>query len=245
MVNEELLNDAGSVHPAKNIYTRYIKRILDVVLCVMAIVVLSPVFLVIWILELKYHGRPALYHTIRPGLHDKEFKLYKFRSMTNECDEMGNLLPDKDRLTKFGHFIRKYSLDELPELINIIKGDMSIIGPRPLLLEYLDIYKPRHRMRNLVRPGLACAKIKKQAGDTWTWGDQFENDIFYIENLNFLTDVKMLFAIIREILSADEFRAGATRVPLTEETLFETRTLEEMQISVHYDSVQMNKKQDD
>lgn len=237
MVNNELLNDAGSVHPAKNLYTMFGKRILDVFLSGLAVIVLSPLFLIVCILEIVFHGRPVLYHTLRPGKDGKIFKLYKFRSMTNKTDSNGQLLPDKERLTKFGRFIRKTSIDELPELINILKGDMSIIGPRPLLIEYLEVYTPRHSMRHLVRPGLACAKIDKKPGDTWTWGDQLENDIYYIEHLSFFTDVKVFFAIIREILSADEFRAGATRVPLTKETLFETRSLDEMNIDVHYDSV--------
>lgn len=240
--NEVLLNDANSVHPSNTVYSKYVKRVLDIVLSIIALVALSPLLLIVSVLEIVFHGFPIIYHTIRPGKDDKLFKLYKFRSMTNKCDHEGNLLPDKERLTRFGYWIRKLSIDELPELINIIKGDMSIIGPRPLLVEYLDIYTPRHRMRNLVRPGLACAKINKQIADTWTWGDQFENDIYYIENLSFALDVKMLFAIIREIFSADEFRAGATRVPLTKDTLFETRSIEELNINVHFDSVQMNGK---
>ena len=242
MISKKKLYDSKSVHPATNIYSRYVKRLLDIVLSLMALVVLSPLLIIVSILELVFHGYPILYHTNRPGKNDKIFKLYKFRTMTNKCDKNGKLLPDKDRLTKFGHFIRKYSIDELPELFNILNGDMSIIGPRPLLIEYLDVYTPRHHMRNYVRPGLACAKINKKPEDTWTWGDQFENDIYYIEHLSFATDIKMLFAIIREIISADEFRAGATRVPLTKETLFETRSLEELDIKVNYNSIDMNGK---
>lgn len=230
------------MHPADNLYTRYGKRALDIILSASALTALSPLMLAVCVLELVYHGRSVVYSTRRPGKDDEIFNLYKFRSMTNERDEEGNLLPDSERLTRFGYLIRKLSIDELPELLNIIKGDMSIIGPRPLLIEYLDVYTPRHRMRNLVRPGLACAKIDKKPGDTWTWADQFENDIHYIENLSLRTDARMLLAIIREVVSADEFRAGATRVPLTKDALFETRSLEKLSLDVHFDSIQMREE---
>jgi len=240
-ISEELLNSADSVKPARNFYTRYGKRALDIVLSGGALVVLSPLLGAVTVFELKFHGKPVLYHTMRPGKNGNPFKLYKFRSMTNAAGHDGKLLPDKDRLTKFGKFIRRTSIDELPELFNILKGDMSIIGPRPLLMEYLRLYSPRHNMRHYVRPGLACAHIHKKQGDTWTWSDQFENDIWYVENLSFITDVKELIAIFREIFAADDFRTNSTRIPfMGGDTLYETRTSEEIGTNkIVFDSVSM------
>lgn len=158
-------------------YTKYGKRVIDIVLSGIGIIIVSPVYLIILILELIFHGHPIMYFSQRPGKDEKIFSIYKFRSMTNEMDDDGNLLPEEQRLTRFGRFIRKTSLDELPQLFNILKGDMSIIGPRPLLIEYLPLYSRRHRMRHKIRPGLACFRIIDTGKNTWTWGDQFENDI--------------------------------------------------------------------
>jgi undecaprenyl phosphate N,N'-diacetylbacillosamine 1-phosphate transferase len=168
-----------------------------------------------------------LYKAKRPGKDGKLFQLYKFRSMTNECGEDGLLLPEDKRLTKFGLFLRKTSIDELPELFNIIKGDMSIIGPRPLLVRYMDLYSTRHLMRRCVRPGLACVRIRPSESKTWTWREQFENDIYYIEHISFKTDLKMIFAAIREVLKGCDYRVKATRVPFDGENLDETRSKEE------------------
>lgn len=228
------------VKPRVSIYTKYIKRFLDVFLCSCALIVLSPVFLVVAILELKYHGKPIFYRTKRPGRDGKIFGLIKFRSMTNERDENGILLPEEQRLTKFGHLIRKLSIDELPELINIIKGDMSIIGPRPLLVEYLDLYSPRHKMRHAVRPGLCCTKIYQKGEEkltTWTWRNQFEADIYYVENLSFWLDVRMLFSIAKKVFERDESRSNDTRVPFDGNNLDETRSKSEVENVVRYDSV--------
>lgn len=241
-IPDEILNDASTVHPAKNLYTMFGKRTLDVLLSGTAIVILSPLLGVVAVLELKYHGKPVLYHTLRPGKDGNPFKMYKFRSMTNATDKDGNLLPDKDRLTSFGKFIRKTSIDELPELFNIFKGDMSIIGPRPLLMEYMDFYSPRHKMRHAVRPGLACVRVHEKPGDTWTWADQFENDIWYIENLSFKTDVQELIAIVKKVLFPDKFRSDSTRVPfLGNETLYDVRTNKEAGLDdVVFASTNMN-----
>lgn len=199
----------------RTIYTVVVKRILDVVLSGTAIIVLSPVMIVITIFELVFHGRPVLFSQIRPGLHGENFRLFKFRSMTNEKDDCGNLLPGEKRLTSFGRFIRRFSLDELPELFCIFLGKMSIIGPRPLLVEYLPMYSPRHKMRHEVRPGLACMSLIPIK--TWTWYDQLENDIWYIENCSFLVDVKMLFVIIKQALKASEYRVNDTREDFVDE----------------------------
>lgn len=193
----------------RTFYTIVVKRLLDIILSGMAILVLTPVLLIIAILELIYHGTPILYSQERPGLHGKIFKVYKFRSMTNEKDENGKLLPETQRLTKFGKIIRRLSLDELPELFCIFTGKMSIIGPRPLLVRYLPHYTERHMMRHEVRPGFACVPLKPMK--TWSWNDQFENDIWYIENCSFLVDVKMIFAVLREAIVGAEYRVGGDR----------------------------------
>lgn len=193
----------------KTFYTVVVKRLFDIILSGMAIIVLSPLLMVLSVLEIIYHGRPVLFSQERPGLHGKVFKLYKFRSMTNAKNENGELLPGEQRLTNFGKHLRRLSLDELPELFCIFTGKMSIIGPRPLLVKYLPLYTPRHMMRHELRPGFACVSLKPTA--TWTWNDQFENDIWYIENCSFIVDVKMLFAVAKEALAGSEYRAGDTR----------------------------------
>lgn len=195
----------------RSIYTVFIKRLLDILLSGIAIIVLSPLFLVVAVLEMIFHGNPIVFSQERPGLHGKVFNIYKFRSMTNETDANGELLPGNQRLTKFGRFIRKYSIDELPELFCILTGKMSIIGPRPLRVEYLSIYTKRHMMRHEARPGFACVRLKP--GNTWTWRDQFENDIWYIENCSFAVDVKMIFAVAREAIHPSKYRIEATRKP--------------------------------
>ena len=193
----------------KTVYTKYIKRTIDILLSGMAMVILCPLFLVIAVLELFFHGHPILYAQERPGLHGKIFKIYKFRSMTNETDEKGELLPGEQRVTSFGRFIRRFSLDELPELFCIFTGKMSIIGPRPLLPQYISYYTKRHMMRHEVRPGLACVSLKPIK--TWTWNDQFENDIWYIENCSLLVDIKEVFAVLREAIAGAEYRVNDSR----------------------------------
>ncbi len=193
----------------KTVYTIFIKRLLDIVISLTAIILLSPLFLVISVLELVYHGRPILYCQERPGLHGKIFKIYKFRSMTNETDENGELLPSEQRLTKLGRFIRRFSIDEGPELFCIARGDMSLLGPRPLLPKYLPLYTERHMHRHDVRPGFACLPLKPIK--TWTWNDQFENDIWYVENCSFLVDLRMIFAVLKEAVASSEYRVADTR----------------------------------
>lgn len=223
--------------PRRTFYSIVVKRLLDIILSGLALIILSPVLLVVCILELVYHGSPVIYKTKRPGKDGKIFQLYKFRSMTNERGEDGLLLPDDKRLTKFGRFIRKTSIDELPALVNIIKGDMSIIGPRPLLVEYLNFYSPRHAMRHSVRPGFACVRIQPSDSKTWTWREQFENDIYYIENISFSTDVKMVFAVFKEAVKASDYRAEATRVPFDGTNLDETRSKSEVEKLIRFDSI--------
>ena len=202
----------------KTIYTMYIKRFFDIFLSGIAILILSPVFLIISILELVFHGSPIVFAQERPGIHGKVFKLYKFRSMTNEVDNNGELLPGEKRLTSFGRIIRRLSLDELPELFCIFTGKMSIIGPRPLLVMYLPLYTERHMMRHEVRPGFACVPLKPIK--TWSWNDQFENDIWYIENCSFLVDIKMIFAVLREAIVGSDYRVDDTRGEFDGKNLF-------------------------
>jgi undecaprenyl phosphate N,N'-diacetylbacillosamine 1-phosphate transferase len=200
---------------SSTIYAKYIKRILDIVLSGIALVCLSWLFLAVVILELIFQGKPILYKTRRPGKNGKIFNLYKFRTMTNERGDDGILLSSDQRLTKFGKLLRRTSIDELPELINIFKGDMSIIGPRPLLIEYLPLYSNRHSYRHAVRPGLACVRIVTSSSETWTWGEQFENDIWYIGHISLLTDIKMIFAVAKEAVKGSEYRTDDTRAPFT------------------------------
>ena len=202
----------------KTLYTVLIKRLLDILISGITIILLSPLFLILSIFELIYHGTPVFYVQKRPGLHGKVFNIYKFRSMTNETDHEGKLLPSEKRLTSFGRVIRRFSLDELPELFCIFTGKMSIIGPRPLLVQYLPLYSKRHRMRHEVRPGLACVPLKQIS--TWSWNDQFENDIWYIENCSFIVDIKMVFAVLHEMISGAKYRVLDTREEFTGDNLF-------------------------
>lgn len=211
--------------PKKSFYSIVVKRFLDILLSGIAIIILFPIFFIIGILELIFHGRPIFYHQVRVGKNGKLFNIHKFRSMTNQTDENGNLLPGNQRLTKFGMFIRKTSLDELPELFCIIKGDMSIIGPRPLLPQYTKLYNQKHKRRLLVRPGLTCLWIKKNKDDIkpdkFTWGTQFDNDVWYVDNISFLTDIKMIFAIIKEVISPREDRISAIRQEFNGKNLYD------------------------
>lgn len=172
-------------------YAKYIKRLLDIVLSLIAIIVLSPVYLIVAIVVRIQMGSPVLFSQDRIGKDEKVFKLYKFRSMTNEKDENGELLPEKDRLTKFGIALRSTSLDELPELFSILKGDMSIIGPRPQPKFYLPYYEDEERVTHKVRGGLLppdslCGECQCD------WETQFKYEKFYAENVSFLLDVKVI-----------------------------------------------------
>ena len=172
-------------------YAKYIKRILDLILSLMALILLMPLMLIIGILVAINLGNPIIFKQKRPGKDKKIFTLYKFRTMTDEKDEKGKLLPDSQRLTKFGKFLRSTSLDELPELINILKGDMSIVGPRPLLVEYLKLYNEEQKHRHDVRPGLT-GLAQTSGRNAITWEEKFEKDIEYVHNISFIGDVKII-----------------------------------------------------
>lgn len=177
--------------PQKNIYEKYIKRPLDFLMAFFAILVLSPVMLILWVLVRSKLGSPAIFTQERPGYRGKIFKLYKFRSMSNAKDKNGQLLPDEARLTPFGKLLRASSLDELPELFNILKGELSFVGPRPLLVQYLPLYNERQARRHEVRPGLTgLAQVNGR--NAISWEDKFEYDVQYVDNISFLGDLKIL-----------------------------------------------------
>lgn len=183
-------------------YSKCIKRILDFILSFISIIVLMPVMLIIATLVRIKLGKPVIFKQQRPGKSEKIFTLYKFRTMTDKKDEKGNLLADTKRLTKFGKALRSTSLDELPELWNILKGDMAIVGPRPLLVEYLPLYNEKQKHRHDVRPGLTgLAQISGR--NTIGWEEKFEEDIEYIQNVNFVTDCKIVFKTVSKVLKKE------------------------------------------
>ena len=197
-----------ALHKPYGPYEKYIKRPLDCFLASSALIVLSPVLGVTALLVKKKLGSPVLFTQDRPGMIDpktgkeKIFKLHKFRTMTDETDENGVLFPDEDRLTNFGKILRSPPLDELPELFNIIKGDMAIVGPRPLLVRYLDRYTPTQRRRQEVRPGLtglAMATVRNSAG----WEKKFELDVEYVDKVSFFMDVRIILWTIRIVLKRE------------------------------------------
>ena len=184
-------------------YQKWLKRLIDIVVSAAGIIVLSPVLLILWILVRVKLGKPAIFTQERPGKDEKIFKLYKFRSMTDERDEKGELLPDEVRLTAFGEKLRGTSLDELPELFNILKGDMSLIGPRPLLVGYLPYYTKREQLRHSVRPGLTG--LAQVSGRNFiAWDDRLAKDVEYVENLSLLMDLKVLLRTVMVVFKRED-----------------------------------------
>lgn len=191
----------------KGFYEKYIKRPLDFVCALLALIVLSPVLLIIAIMVRVKLGSPVLFKQERPGLYEKIFTLYKFRTMTDERDADGNLLPDDARLTKFGKALRSTSLDELPELLNILKGDMAVVGPRPLLVEYLSYYTEEEKCRHSTRPGLTgLAQINGRNASTWK--ERFEYDLQYCNDTTFAMDVKIIFGTIKKVVKREDILVG-------------------------------------
>lgn len=179
-------------HVPYGIYEKYIKRVLDIVCALAALIVFCWLYAIVAILVRIKLGSPVFFKQERPGKNEKIFHLYKFRTMTDEKDENGNLLPDGIRLTKFGRFLRKTSLDELPEALNILKGDMSVVGPRPLLVRYLPLYNEHQRHRHDVRPGLSgWAQVNGR--NTVSWKDKFDYDVYYANHVTFGLDVKIVW----------------------------------------------------
>ena len=186
----------------KSIYQNYIKRLLDFVLALLALIILSPVFLIVAILVRIKLGSPIIFKQERPGLHEKIFRMYKFRTMTDARDENGELLPDDVRLTKFGKILRSTSLDELPELWNILKGDMSIVGPSPLLVKYLPLSSEEQRHRHDVRPGFTgLAQVNGR--NSISWDEKFEWDIKYVDDVSFLQDLKIILNTVKVVFKRD------------------------------------------
>ena len=192
-------------------YEKYIKRALDFTLSLCAIIGLSPILLVLMVLgAAKMKGNP-FFTQARPGKNEKIFKLIKFRSMTCEKDKDGNLLPDEVRLTKYGKLLRASSLDELPELFNILKGDMSIVGPRPLLVEYLPYYTEEEKHRHDIRPGLTgLAQVNGR--NNLTWEQKFAYDLEYVKNISFINDLKIIFSTVKKVFARADIQTDTQGV---------------------------------
>ncbi|WP_148477309.1 sugar transferase [Parabacteroides johnsonii] len=182
-------------------YKHFFKRLIDFTLSLIALIVLSPVYLVVTIwLHFANKGAGAFFYQERPGKNEKIFKIYKYKSMTDERDTEGNMLPDVQRLTKVGRFVRATSIDELPQLFNVLKGDMALIGPRPLLVEYLPYYTERERLRHTVRPGIT-GYTQVHGRNNLTWDDRLEMDVYYVEHLSLWADAKIILTTVVNVLS--------------------------------------------
>jgi lipopolysaccharide/colanic/teichoic acid biosynthesis glycosyltransferase len=176
-----------------------VKRLMDIALSSIGLLLLAPLALVLAMLVRARFGSPVLFRQERPGLHGKPFTILKFRTMTDECDESGNLLPDDRRLTRFGRFLRASSMDELPELWNVLRGDMSLVGPRPLLMEYLPLYTTEQARRNEVRPGITgWAQVNGR--NALNWEEKFKLDVWYVDNQSLWLDLKILFLTVKKVL---------------------------------------------
>lgn len=185
------------------IYKIYLKRLIDFILSLIGFIVISPIFIIVWVwLTIANKGAGALFFQERPGKDEKIFKVIKFKTMTDERDASGKLLPDAERLTKVGRFVRSTSLDEIPQLINVIKGDMSLIGPRPLLVQYLPLYNEYQKRRHEVRPGITgWAQVNGR--NAISWDQKFEYDIWYVDNISFSLDIKVLFRTIQKVFKRE------------------------------------------
>ena len=196
-------------------YRKYIKRPMDFVCALLAIIVFSWLYAIVAVLVRVKLGSPILFKQQRPGKDEKIFNMYKFRTMTDARDENGELLPDEVRLTRFGKFLRKTSLDELPEAFCILKGDMSIVGPRPLLVQYLPLYNDHQRRRHEVRPGLSgLAQIKGR--NAISWEEKFDWDVTYVDNITFVGDVKIIFLTVWKAFVKEEGISSATHATMEE-----------------------------
>lgn len=192
-------------------YQKVIKRVLDIIISAVALMILSPILLIVAILVRCKLGSPIIFHQQRPGYHEKIFGLCKFRTMTDERDENGELLPDAQRLTKFGKMLRATSLDELPELWNILKGDMSLIGPRPLLISYLPYYTKEESLRHTVRPGLTgLAQVSGR--NLLDWDKRLAKDVEYVKNLSFAMDLRIFFLTIKKVLIRENVEVDTNAV---------------------------------
>lgn len=191
------------------IYRNFFKQLIDLVISLLIFLILSPIFIVItFVLSLKNKGKPFFVQQ-RPGIDKKIFKIIKFKTMTDATDKNGNLLPDDKRLTSFGKFIRKTSFDEIPQLFNVIKGDMSLIGPRPLLTEYLPLYNDFQKRRHDVKPGITgWAQVNGR--NAISWEKKFEFDVWYVDNLSFTLDLKILFLTFKKVIVSEGISSGTS-----------------------------------
>lgn len=198
-------------------YKNFFKRLIDFVIVLSALLVIWPILLVIYIwLTIANKGAGAIFYQERPGKNEKIFKVIKFKSMTDERDVNGNLLPNDKRLTKVGAFIRKTSIDELPQLINVLKGDMALIGPRPLLVEYLPYYTQHERLRHSVRPGITgWAQVNGR--NHVKWDDRLALDVYYVEHMGFVMDCKVIFKTIKNVLMRKDIEIAPTGRLLSDE----------------------------
>lgn len=183
-------------------YNKYFKQVIDIVFVLFGVVIVLPIILLLALFVRVFLGKPILFKQLRPGLHGKPFVMYKFRTMKDLFNDKGNPLPDEQRLTKFGNFLRKFSLDELPELFNVLKGDMSLVGPRPLLMEYLPKYSAEQMRRHEVKPGITgWGQINGRNG--LKWEDKFKLDVWYVDNQSFLLDLKILLLTVIKVLKRE------------------------------------------
>lgn len=183
-----------------------LKRLLDIIIASIALILLSPLYAFVTYKVKKNLGSPVLFRQVRPGLHGKPFEMIKFRTMKDAVDEHGNPLPDSERLTPFGQMLRSTSLDEMPELWNVIKGDMSIVGPRPLLMEYLPLYSPEQAKRHDVRPGMT-GHAQVNGRNAIGWEEKFKLDTWYVENQSIWLDFKIMFKTVHKVLAKDDISA--------------------------------------
>ncbi len=192
------------------LYQSFFKRIIDFIFSLLAVIILSPLILCIYIVLLVVTKSNPFFFQDRPGKNEKRIRIIKFKSMTDERDAEGNLLPDIQRLTAAGNFCRKYSLDELPQLFNVIMGDMSLIGPRPLLFKYLPLYSDQQRRRHEVRPGITgWAQVNGR--NTISWHEKFKLDVYYVDNLSFTLDMKIIFLTILKVIKKEGVNQSAER----------------------------------
>jgi lipopolysaccharide/colanic/teichoic acid biosynthesis glycosyltransferase len=183
-------------------YKSVFKQILDALAAYFGFITLSPIFIIIWIILMIQNKGKAFFFQKRPGKNERIFEIIKFKTMNDNVDSMGNLLPAQERLTKTGIFIRKYSLDEIPQLLNVIKGDMSLIGPRPLLIEYLSLYNKEQRKRHIIKPGITgWAQVNGR--NAISWEQKFEYDVWYVNHLSFILDLKIIFLTVYKVFKMD------------------------------------------
>jgi undecaprenyl phosphate N,N'-diacetylbacillosamine 1-phosphate transferase len=187
-------------------YRNFLKRILDIILALIAFLILAPVFIIATILLFLSNNGTPFFLQVRPGRNEKLFTIIKFKTMNDKSNFSGELLPDRDRLTSIGRLIRKLSIDEIPQLINVIKGDMSLVGPRPLLCEYLPLYNEVQKLRHKLRPGITgWAQINGR--NAISWEDKFNYDVWYVNNLSFMLDVKILFLTFAKVFKREGINA--------------------------------------